>query len=424
MPYRWMPSGTDKNYLPLNVWVRPKKQTRNPVVFDEETKILHLPHADLIFDPERRAGLGSESRVMEGFHLRQFGPYTDWVMDTAARTSLTPRVGNYAEAAGVKMCCDSGGFYLKVPKDGYTWENWIDPMDVIRKYNACANVGMALDAPPRLGVKTSIDLEISPTVLSILARMQRENSKLLVAEKNDRLQLLNVAHGLTLDDFKRWINTVNDPEHFIGWAVACDVNGTDPITGLKQASIFRGAALLYHEYGLENGWLHLFRVSGQAEIPVVSWLGKYVPQVTSDSTSWLSGGRHHQYKYNQDGRLQCLSKLGLEATSGSLRNYCRCEVCEMMGSFVSIQNTDQGNTKAYKAINVHNLITIKEVVDYWNEQAERLDFKAYCALVEDIFGPAHRVTQLLSYLECAMQHGPAYADRQFHYAGQYLQKAS
>ncbi len=423
MPYRWMPSGTDKNYLPMNVWERLKKPTRDPVVFDEETKILHLPHVDLIFDTARRAELERESRVKAGFHLRQFGPYTDWVMDSAARPSLTPRVGNYAESVGVKMCCDSGGFSLKVPKEGYSWLNWVDPLSVIQKYNACADVGMALDAPPRLGVKPSIGLEVSPTVLSILARMQRENSKLLIAEKNDHLQLVNVAHGVTLDDYKRWIDTVNDPEHFIGWAVACDVDGPDPVTGLKQASIFRGAAMLYHDYKIRREWLHFFKVSGQAEIPVVAWIGKYLPQVSSDSTSWLCGG-DHQYKYNENGRLRGLSKERLEAVSGNLREYCQCEVCEVMESFVSIQNTDQGNTKAYRAINLHNLITIKEVVDYWNEQAERLDFKAYFALVEDLFGPEHRVISLLNYLECAMQHGPAYADRHYRNAEQQLPKAS
>lgn len=423
MPYRWMPSGTDRNYLPMNVWVRPKKPTKAPVVFDKGSKILHLPHVDLIFDTPKRVKQKGESRIEAGFHLRQFGPYTDWVMDTAARKTLTPRVGNYAETVGVKMCCDSGGFTLKVTKKGNTWINWIDPMTVIRKYNACADVGMALDAPPRLGVKPTIGLEVSPTVLSILARMQRENSKLLIAEKNDRLQLINVAHGATLDDYKCWIDTVNDPEHFIGWALACDVDGPDPVVGLKQASIFRGAALLYHDYKIRGEWLHFFKVSGQAEIPVVAWLGKYLPQVTSDSTSWLCGG-DHQYKYNENGRLRGLTKHGLEAASGNLRRYCQCDVCEMMESFVSIQNTEQGHTKAYRAINLHNLITIKEVVDYWNDQADRLNFRQYSAMVKDLFGPTHRVISLLNYLECAMQHGPAYADRYFKIAEQHLPKAS
>jgi len=308
MSYDWMPSGALPNVLQSHLWVRDRIATGITIShsFDGKSRVLHLPHADILFDigniihnEEIKA-----KRMADGFRLVKVGPY--YAEDTilkkhgpyfmaSANSLITDQTAikhpDFAQAAGVRLCLDSGGAQLKF---GIT--SYVDLQEVMRIFNLFAHVGMALELPPRRKLIPNRDVDASPLALRELARVQKRNNDYFAAHKRENLRLMNAAHGLSGDDFRRWIRIVYNPA-FHGWAISYD-SDIDPYC------IWRGAAVLFREFGGADQWMHLFGVSGFTLLPLMAWMGKRIPNLTSDSSSWVQAVRSYNYLHNRNGRME------------------------------------------------------------------------------------------------------------------------
>ena len=393
MGYTWIPSGATPAFLQWHLWVREGKGGR----------IEHrLDAGSMIHDPSVQA-----ARLKEGFTLRRIGPYfhhdtilrhhSEWWMASAHH--LKPEEGRFAADAGVKMLCDSGGWQIKSGASDY-----VDPHKVIEVYNACADAGMALDYPPRRDVDTTSE------VFRILAKIQKGHNAIFLAKRREGLELINVAHGVTGDQWRAWIESVNVPDGFQGWAISED-SDADP------HCMLRGAAVLYRDFGVRDQRVHLFGISGPLQIPVAAWLGRFFPNLTSDSSSW-QGGRFGSYLYNSHGALRTL-KIGRkspEVADGiELHDYCQCEFCSVLGTFGAYRAKG-----AYPALSAHSVIAIQSSVALWNDLATKVDRAEYEREIRDRFSyPGHKrkvdrpakIIRQLDYLEEAMAKGPEAADR-------------
>lgn len=426
MAFSWIPSGASADFFHFNIWTKalPKHQQfqyldfkvsyqedENPKGADKkpiQTAVMHAPHADIIFDNGwnkcriDRTAQGYELHRVGFFHHPDtvLGGIFDWVM--ASAHYIKPHEGNFAEKVGLKMIADSGGAQLK-----FRTANYVDPNHVIEAYNAGAHFGMALDLPP----KPNVDGQ-NTKALAILARIQKKNNELFKAKRRPDLGLLNVAHGIRPDDYRLWIDTVNDPEHFQGWAIGLDDIQAD-------YCIFRGVAILYREYGLKEDpskWLHLFGVSGPKKIPVMAWLGRYFPVLTSDSSSYLEACRRRSYFVNHGGDIQIIGLGTGKHTNFDFASYsnssmlpCCCKFCNTMRYFgVHTHPEFQGS---FPAIMGHNAIVIKQVANQWNTLAAQMELKDYVKLVKERVGA--KTAMLVQYADACMQHGPEYADKHF-----------
>lgn len=429
MSYDWMPSGALPNYLQFHLWVRDPKIAGSSIrhSFDGNSRILHLPHADILFDigdiihNERIIA----KRMADGFRLVKVGPYfaEDTILKkcgpyfmASAHSLISDRAASshpdFAQKAGVRLCLDSGGAQLKF---GIT--SYVDPEEVMRIFNLFAHVGMALELPPRRKLSARRDVDAFPLALRELARVQKRNNDYFATHKREDLQLMNAAHGLTGDDFRRWIRMVDHPA-FNGWAISYD-SDIDPYC------IWRGAAVLFREFGGADQWIHLFGVSGFTLLPLMAWLGKRIPNLTSDSSSWVQAVRSYNYLHNRNGRMEDISigegfaKMP-QSSRDSLEPYCTCEICRLMKTFGAYRETfanpskndpDAQSNVSYPALAAHNLIAIKQGVASWNERASRMSYKQFQTEIERCFARPQDIIHRLEYLECALGNSPEFADR-------------
>lgn len=404
MSYHYIPSGATPSYLKWHFWHRPIQGEGNKfeVIQDRGPSAITAKR-----ETDRRA---------EGYDLIRVGPYHHpdtylkgisdiWM---ASAHVLDPRMGNFAEAAGVKMLADSGGWQIKSGAADY-----VDPHAIIATHNACAHIGMALDYPPRRDVDTTNE------VLSLLSKIQVRHNEVFLAKRRPDLELINVAHGVASEQWKAWIDAVDTKEGFQGWAISEDSN-KDPFC------VLRGAAILYRDYGIRDQRVHLFGISGPLMVPVAAWLSRYFPNLTSDSSSW-QGARYGNYLYSSNGALRIL-KIGWkdpEISDGTpVTPYCDCTFCRILGTFEGYRKAG-----AHPALSAHNVTAIQASVKFWNDQAARVDYDTYVKQIRESFpkveaeqgrkgekgtrarDPAKSVLGTLAYLKAAMENGPEVADR-------------
>ena len=394
-----MPSGATPDYLQARIWLHADGS-------------LHT--VDRL--KERLTNKDHEHQLMDqGFTPRWLGPYTHpenllarcspwWMTNPVDLHLLDPlkdgtyhQINNFAEAGGVKLWSDSGGWAIKNgTRDG------IDAHRVIEAFNAYAHRGMALDIPPRR------DWDTTRFFLSGLARAQARKSRIMLAGKRKDLELVNILHGNRLEHLRLWADLVNQGG-FVGWATALDTDLPDEVVGIGGIAPIRGAALLLHEYENQDGVMHLFGMSGQAMIPVAAWMGKFFPNLTSDSTTWMP--KTCSYMVNRDGKLTSI-KFGRDFRGDEASHLpCRCEFCRLIGTFGKMQ--EDGAKAVRPLVASHNIVTILAVVEYWNEAARTLSFEDYRAALKERVVRSEETLKLLDYADFAMREGPAMADQEF-----------
>ena len=434
MSFNWIPSGAVPEFLQFHISVREPKVKGNNIRHSRigESSLLQLPHADVLFDTgpiifeksleARREAQGFDRLLRVGpFHhqdtvLKEYGPYF-----MASAHYIKPGAGRYAREAGVKAFLDSGGAQLKFRKTSF-----VDPKEDIEIYNQSADVATALDVPSRTRLNQHRDVDLSRSDLEILALAQKNNNAIFAAGKTrEDLLLMNVSHGCHGDDFRRYTDTVIDSVNFKGWALSFD-SDVDPLC------IWRGAVVLIREYEAAGQWLHLFGVSAGENIPVMAWLGRTVPTLTSDSSSWIQNMKFYRYQHNRYGRLESMV-IGRDFTGKDtdlLAPYCTCKFCQIMKTFGAYRElgpnkkdpTSNTSNISYPALVAHNLIAIKESVQSWNDRAQRMNLREYLAEIRHCFPSGGRdIIQTIHYLECALANGPEYADR--HASGDLIKKS-
>ena len=456
------PSDKDGNPIPKKDGSDSKRKVK--------TKVHHLPYTPDRVDPYTKQPLGAvdvifdtgskifdtlinQKRVADGYTPIAVGPYyhgdqtwlkfltldhnkESWWM--ASAHYLKADEEEFCEKVGIKMCADSGGAQTK-----FRTANFVDPYKVIKVHNACAHTGMALDLATRRDSFTDMDFEVLPEVQKIhndiFVKEMIAGRELREKRGLPPLKLLNVVHGMTGEDFRGWYEAVKD-ENFSGWAVSLD-------SDVEDLCLFRGCAVLY-EKGIREEQVHLFGVSGPNLIPAMAWLSRFLPNLTSDSSSWIEGGRRRTYFYNDggNGKLEDLQLTegdnlkhnqaeriigGLEPAISKARypdeallselrkdgTGCKCVFCNLMGTLGGLRSSEM----TYTAMVSHNIVMIKEIVDFWNNVASEKDMtlEKYLERIAKGFGGDYKnrtyksIKEKVEYVDYVMQHGPEEADKKF-----------
>lgn len=359
------------------------------------------------FDPEKY----DEIVYLDPFDPRsRIGDTLDWILGSA-HYAMDKVTRHWGQPTDTKIVMDSGGAQIKLGTADY-----VNPHEVIDIMNKSANAGFALDVPPRINV----DLRDSAT-LKALAYLQVRNNNVFLGERRDDLALLNVLHGVSLDEQQQWFDTVYS-DGFQGYALGID-DATDVLSGV------RGAIMLHEKLKGEDFWLHVFGVSGPKMIPALALFGKVHGRVTSDSSTWYEGSRRAKYfaldrnAYLDQFRLstqmiqsedplymirQPLNKedQDMRWMPGGLLP-CQCQICTM------IKNVDGmiGHYYDSTLITLHDLLTLKNFGHQWNTLAQTLPIDDYLRITRHIMGP--RSADMAEYIHVGLEHGLEAAERLF-----------
>jgi hypothetical protein len=290
---------------------------------------------------------------------------------------------------------DSGGYKLSVGT-----EDWIDPKDLATWYNQYVTRGMTLDIPPYSG---SSDEQIHNSAVQ-----QKANTQVIFDNLDPSVMLYNVCHGFTIENRRRFIDTVYD-DRLTHWALGSTYYGNifDFLSSVMSSIEFIGQ----QSY-------HVFGVAGVKIIPILAWLGKYY-DITSDSSSHLQSGRCTT-AFSMQGYL--LKKLGVgRARRESLQtsnmhpyNTCSCNICHALQT-TEIFYYGSSNVNAY-LLALHNINTMARYAQLWSSLSVESDLKTYKAALSKIL-PAKEVKSwhhALDYIEACRALGVAAATRKFH----------
>lgn len=320
--------------------------------------------------------------------------------------------GNY------KVIGDSGGSQLK-----HGTKPYVDPAKVIEWLNGVADLGCALDAPPR-----PVD-QNDKKVMKALCDIQLMNNKVYFDNWNGNLKLLNAVHGFTVSQVREWAKAVDD-ERFYGWCA-----GQDSVTSFLAG--LRTTLVAMKEFPKKH--YHTFGLGGAStRIPIAAWLGRYADSFTSDSTTHMASLRWRVYFYLDpkgdiekirvgNGRRQIsqsksgevLSDSGPPRISMDFRPLpCSCPICHRVKypRFFSLP----AGSGAATALNVHNMWVTGTHANTWSRLAdssksveEYLDAIAMSKSVSVSDSKMFDMRVIIGYIEAAMSQGIEIADRRY-----------
>lgn len=259
-----------------------------------------------------------------------------------------------------KVIGDSGGAQLKFGVTPY-----VDPYEVIEWYNKVPDIGMALDVAPR-PCDNTVEGWKNP-IMRACAEVQKQNNRIMEAHKGDRVKLLNVIHGFDYEQQTAWADTVMN-DAFDGWAV-----------GAESKNMFSNFLMMANAIReLPGTHYHMFGVASPLRVPVMAWMGKYVPDFTSDSTKYMLG-IHGRSFFNMDmyGKLYDV-ELGNRAKFprawGEIP--CQCTLCKAVKywQFYGIDDTIFGHLLSH-----HNAYAFGKYSRFWSDIAERVSLEEYIA---------------------------------------------
>jgi len=209
-----------------------------------------------------------------------------------------------------KRMIDSGGFQVR------TQGADIKPEDVIDVYKReRADIGFILDIP-MVGAWESENVKKS-----------YENTEYMIKHKAEipNTELLNVSHGYSLENRKKYYNIVKDFNNDLdGWAV-----------GLikKLPPIFNVWSFLYlyeNDKTLKDKRFHFLGLTGNKNLPVVYYLGKLnlVKSISFDSTKYGREGIMYDIR-NPSYKMERLSISKNAFGELKTNDFCPCPVCRI-----------------------------------------------------------------------------------------------
>lgn len=242
---------------------------------------------------------------------------------------------------------------------------FVDPYHALSWMNSNANVGCIVSICPR-DIDSRNSKNINPEMKASL-EIQKSITKIFKMYRRPGLNLMNVIHGYSIEQYKAWADAVDD-EVFDSWAI-----------GSESSSLVEAfGGILYLHNNLPREHYHLFN-SGSGNAIALSWLGKYAPLITSDDNSYLTSANIHD--------MQLLDAFGVVRTySAKIKEYasayipCCCEVCNKIRYMDVLALPPE-----YKGVNLlawHNMITLHRQAQFWSNLAQTCKFEDYVKWME------------------------------------------
>lgn len=313
---------------------------------------------------------------------------------------------------GTQIIADSGGYQISQGKIDY-----IDPQFLIKWYNDNVDLGMVLDIPSRVsGVKNS----------QRLARIQAANTKVLMDNKRDDLELINIYHGGSEAELAAYRDLTDRPD-INRLAIGGGYYGT------VLGSIERVVRILMDSRKYEQ--YHLLGVQNILQtLPMMKMaIEGLAPLITSDSTTHIQNAVSKGYYFH--GSMTDPPRyinIGQRGTSPYIPSpystlSCTCAVCSAIkySDVLSILTGDAVD----QMLMYHNLFETQRYMLSMYEALERSDHKQTKELLVSQFVTGKKtkrvgITEMMKsfdFIEVAKNEGIKQAQKKYAY---YLQSSA
>ena len=247
-----------------------------------------------------------------------------------------PEVGkNYDKRAfkakGISSIIDSGGFQMLTGKSDF-----VDPSVVIERYNADADIGMALDLPMRAPHE--------PAYWDRVSHMTRANNDYIEPKLNKGIDMALVSHGTNWERRKSRLDILTQgkkPPNVIAIAGL----GIVPHKGQdKQLAAIESLMYVVSRFHKTTDYFHVLGVTDKTNLFFYSLLDKsgYVKNIGADSVSHRLGALVGDYETMDFKKLQLTKGHPYRE-----RPLCNCPVCTSIDDLRIIQS--------WRILECHNL---------------------------------------------------------------------
>ena len=236
-----------------------------------------------------------------------------WMTNFAHDDSNTNRFAVKEDDKKVQILSDSGGLQLARGVGGL-----IHPYDLVTFYNNNCDAGMVLDFP--LWVRDD-------KLLKRAAKLQRANNEVMLRNSRPGLELINIFHGRSLEDRKKYRDIVEDeriPRVAVGGLLA-----QKPLTAINSMyEVAFGGSFRYKQHHA----LGVFNMSYLALLIKMANSGDNPPHITSDSTSHIQSSLSVGYFLQPLDEQHIMLRRQIGTNSGSISNpqmrlTCGCPIC-------------------------------------------------------------------------------------------------
>lgn len=247
------------------------------------------------------------------------------------------RLGDSGEnPSGVRLISDSGGFQISRDR-----VDLINPYHLIKFYNENVDSGMVLDLP---------FFTNDPKVIEMSIEAQVRNTDIMIREKRESLELINVVQGINTEVRKYFHDAVYRPEIR---RVAAGLTYIE--TQLSSMASF--LTLADHTKGLYDSYHSLGVASILQVVPYIraASLG-LAPYITSDSTTHLQAAVNREYiffPFVMGPYKRIHLKSAKYAASLAAVLPCQCPVCSALKYTDFLATLDNSMGKAL--LSMHNL---------------------------------------------------------------------
>lgn len=240
------------------------------------------------------------------------------------------------------IVADSGGFQL-----GFGRLDYLDPMEIIKWYNDNADIGIVLDIPMHFN---------DPELYQRLGRVQAANTELMMQNKRDSLELMNIFHGNTQDEVSRYREIVerDDITRLAMGGTYYDTQMTAIAKILQQIVTGRK----YEQY-------HMLGVAKLSLVYPLIYMAKkgLAPLITSDASTWLqesvSKGYYYQTHISEPpGFFKMFDKVNSPSPFNTLP--CNCPVCSAI-KYTDVLSVIGGNVATF-LLAYHNMYTYNRII--------------------------------------------------------------
>lgn len=275
-------------------------------------------------------------------------------------TAKIRRAGRAADNH-IDILTDSGGFQIIMQKVDY-----IDPIELVKHYNLNSDIGMVLDIPTFLSSNSDH--------LIRAAKIQAANTQLMMDNKRESLELMNVVHGYTKQGIRK-VRAIVEREDITRLAIPGTADDNSLLSALDLTLDVMMTGQKYEHYhclGIYN-IPHMLPMILAANMP--QFEGR---RITSDASTHLQSANNKIYHtqhtmYSPARRI----RLGDLSTKPAVDHHlpCSCPVCASI-KYTDVLSVLDGALFKH-TLAVHNMWEITRYSKMMNEFASTLPFKDF-----------------------------------------------
>lgn len=252
---------------------------------------------------------------------------------------------------GISIISDSGGFQFLTGKLDY-----LNPRGLVDWYNTNADIGIVLDMPVASKVQ-------DPGLHLKLAKLQAQNTKLMMDRAVPGLEFMNVVHGTTAEAKIRFHDKVVHPK-----IRRLAIGGSYFDTVMSSIA---NVLLLHERIGSHYQHYHFLGITNLFQVLTYMRMAhlKLLPFVTSDSSTYYQKGASKEYLI-QTRMTSNISHLNIGQRDNVTTPHsvlpCSCPMCSRLRYTDALSN--YGGSAISSATAFHNAWRYNEYLKAMEEQ--------------------------------------------------------